>query len=239
MCLLTLSLAKKFVINLMSANNANPILRRLGIKGELSGSHFNGGRSGKSGSDEELHNSDIVRLLVKIAIKEEKERRELDFANNVPPGANTSDSKKCSECKDSSGRPTKFIYSATQRRRYCMDCWDTSFKSRCKLEFKDEEDFIVKMGSSDFLPNPGMVVRGLVQHLNNLTRGLPGDNRTEMKVVALKLEAMKQIRGDCSSVGKTGYDVPNIGTTNWSELVELIESAHSFVSVLYNSTSDN
>ena len=51
----------------------------------------------------------------------------------------------------------------------------------------------------------------------------------------LKLEAMKQIRGDCSSVGKTGYDVPNIGTTNWSELVELIESAHSFVSVLYNS----
>ena len=59
-----------------------------------------------------------------------------------------------------------------------------------------------------------------------------------MKVVALKLEAMKQIRGDCSSVGKTGYDVPNIGTTNWPELVELIESAHSFVSVLYNSTSD-
>ena len=72
----------------MSANNANPILRRLGIKGEVSGGHFNEGRSGKSGGDEEFHNSDIVRLLVKIAIKEEKERRELDFANNVPPGAN-------------------------------------------------------------------------------------------------------------------------------------------------------
>ena len=40
LCLLTLSLAKKFVINLMSANNANPILRRLGIKGELTGGHF-------------------------------------------------------------------------------------------------------------------------------------------------------------------------------------------------------
>ena len=34
---------------------------------------------------------------MKIAIKEEKERRELDFANNIPPGANTSASKKCSE----------------------------------------------------------------------------------------------------------------------------------------------
>ena len=90
----------------MSANNANPILRRLGIKGEVSGKHFSGGRSGKSGDDEEFHNSDIVRLLVKIAIKEEKERRELDFANNVPPGANTSATKKCSECKDSSGRAT-------------------------------------------------------------------------------------------------------------------------------------
>ena len=40
LCLLTLSLAKKYLYELMSANNANPILRRLGIKGELSGSHF-------------------------------------------------------------------------------------------------------------------------------------------------------------------------------------------------------
>ena len=55
----------------MSANNANPILRRLGIKGEGSERHLNGGRSGKSGDEDEFLNSDIVRLLVKIAIKEE------------------------------------------------------------------------------------------------------------------------------------------------------------------------
>ena len=71
----------------MSANNANPILRRLGIKGEATGGHFNGGRSGKSGDEDEFYNSDIVRLLVKIAIKEEKERRELDFAAPEPVDA--------------------------------------------------------------------------------------------------------------------------------------------------------
>ena len=46
LCLLTLSLAKKYLYNLMSANNANPILRRLGIKGELSGGHFMGAACG-------------------------------------------------------------------------------------------------------------------------------------------------------------------------------------------------
>ena len=54
----------------MSANNANPILRRLGIKGEVSGKHFSGGRFGKSPGEVE---DDALRLLAKVFIGETDE----------------------------------------------------------------------------------------------------------------------------------------------------------------------
>ena len=98
----------------MSANNANPILRRLGIKGDISGGHFSGGRSGKPGDDEEFHNSDIARLLVKIAIKEEKQRRELDFCDSA---RHAYVYKPCGTCITAMLMPVLYLGRVPKRQR--------------------------------------------------------------------------------------------------------------------------
>ena len=51
----------------MSANNANPILRRLGIKGEVSGGHFNKQRyddSHQNNPNDEFNNFDGDKFII-------------------------------------------------------------------------------------------------------------------------------------------------------------------------------
>ena len=221
----------------MSSGNSNPILRRLGVEGVGTSGHFIGGRFGKTAEEVE---DEALRLLARVFMDETSEG-EIDLTSAFSKSGHiTAKGFKCRECgDDSSGKATRVILgeAPAKERRVCMDCWDKDFRSKCLLKMEDEEEIICRVCEEEFLPSKLQATHGIIARLNYLTEADTPGTRNLVKIGALKADAVKDLRAECAHMvgfSKDGFDIPNLGTTNWTSLSGKIEISHHFVDMLYD-----